>query len=80
MLESIYHALMQSDCSDPAEVCSDNFPCSRLSKLQTTVGNTIKSFLHFAFLSVLESRNEDEVGIMMLQHADNKPPLLPLSL
>lgn len=36
-----------------------------------------KSFLHTAFLSLLESRNEDEVGITTLQRADNKPPLPP---
>lgn len=30
--------------------------------------------MHAAFL---ESRREDELGIMMLQHADNTPPLLP---
>lgn len=85
-LESICRALMQSDSSDPAEVCSHNFlflgagfwvvpPPPNYSKEGERGCN--KSFLQTALLSLLESRNEDEVGITTLQRADNRPPLPP---
>ena len=47
-----------------------NFSLLQIGKVTShTEGNTVKSLLHAAFLSVLSSRSEDETGIMMLQRA-----------